>query len=505
MNPSLSGFRWATGAACLILGASLGLGQSVSPQIPRHPRELKYPRLDYAAPKAAAYRQVLNNSVVAFMVEDHDFPLVNVSVTVRVGTYLDPAGKEGLAGTVGSQMRAGGTTRWKVEEFDEEADFLAANISNSIGPTAGSASLNCLAKDLDKGLEMFFEMLQHPAFQQQRLDLFKSQQLQQIQRRNDQTDDIERRELTRLLRGDQHFTSRLSTKASIQSITREDLAAFHKKYYHPGNFIFAVSGDFKTAEMKQKLERAMSGWTVLAEKTPAVPKPNQTPVPGVYAVHKPEVNQGRISLSHLGIIRGNPDEFAIDMMNDILGGSGFTSRIMNRVRSDEGLAYSAGTSFSSGVYYEGVFSAGLQSKSSTAAQAAQIVLDEIERIKKEKVSADELQTVKNNAIEVFPRFFASASAIAGTFASDEFTGRDPRYWETYRDKIRAVTVDDVLRVAQKYLQPDKLVILAVGNVDEMMKGSPDKPQYSFEKIAKGRPITRIPLPDPNTMIYPRSP
>lgn len=504
MKPSVNGSRWVAWAACLILGASFGLSQSASPQIPRHPRELKYPKLDYPAPKAAAYRQVLNNGVVAFMVEDHDLPLTSVSLTIRVGTHLDPPGKEGLASTVGSQMRAGGTTRWKAEEFDEEADFLAANISSAIGATAGSASLNCLTKDLDKGLEMFFEMLQHPEFQQQRLDLFKSQALQQMQRRNDQTDDIERRELNRLLRGEQHFTSKLSTKVSVQSITREDLQAFHKKYYHPGNFIFAVAGDFKTAEMKEKLERAMSGWKISAEKTPAVPKPNSTPVPGVYAVHKADVNQGRISLSHLGTMRGNPDEFAIDMMNDILGGSGFTSRIMNRVRSDEGLAYSAGSSFSSGVYYEGIFSAGLQSKSATAAQAAQIVLDEIDRIRKEKVSADELQTVKNNAIEIFPRFFSSASAIAGTFASDEYTGRDSRYWETYRDKIRAVTTDDVLRVAQKYLQPDKLVILAVGNVDEMMKGSPDKPQYSFEKIAKGRPITRIPLPDPNTMIYPRS-
>ncbi len=473
---------------------------SAAQQTPSHPRDLKYPRLDYTPPKASAYRQVLSNGVVGYFVEDPDLPLVNVSVTMRAGNYLDPAGKEGLAAATGSQMRAGGTIHYKAEDFDEEADFLAANLSAFIGSTSGSATVNFLAKDSDKALELFFDMLRNPAFQQDRLDLYKSQQLQQIERRNDRTDSIEMREWNRLLRGDRHYSTILPTKASISSLTREDLIAFHKKYCHPGNFIFAVSGDFKTAEFKAKLEKAMQGWQASGERVPPVPKPDFTPVPGVYMVNKPDVNQGRVAIGHLGIVRGNPDEFAIDMMNDILGGSGFTSRIMNRVRSDEGLAYSAGSSFTPGVYYEGQFRAGFQTKSATAAQATQIVLDEIERIRKEKVSAEELDTVKNGAIETLSRNFASASAVAGTFAEDEFTGRDPKYWETYRDRVRAVTADDVLRVAQKYLQPDKLVILAVGNVDDILKGSPDKPQYSWQKICGGK-ITRIPLPDPNTMIY----
>ena len=129
------------------------------------------------------------------------------------------------------------------------------------------------------------------------------------------------------------------------------------------------------------------------------------------------------------------------------------------------------------------------------------MLDEIRKIRTVKVTEEELETVKNNAIEIFPRFFSSAAAIAGTFADDEFTGRDPKYWETYRDRIRAVTVGDILRVAQKYIQPDRLVILAVGNVDEMLKGEPDRPEYSFTKMAKDGKITRIPLPDPLTMTY----
>ena len=476
--------------------------QMQSTPIPDNPRNLKYPKLEFAPPKAAAYRQVLSNGAVGYLVEDHDFPLINIAVMIHVGSYLDPVGKEGLAGAVGNQLRAGGTAQYKADQFDEEADFLAAMISSNIGLTSGRASVNFLAKDTDKALELLFEMLRNPAFQQDRLDLYKSQELQQIERRNDSTEVIERREWGRLLRGDAHFSTKYSTKASLSSLTRDDLIAFHKKYYFPANFIFAVSGDFKTADLKAKLEKAMGGWANSGERIPPVPKPDFVPVPGVYTVNKSDVNQGRVSIGHVGIMRGNPDEYAIDIMNDILGGSGFTSRITNRVRSDEGLAYSAGSSFTAGVYYDGQFRAGFQSRSATTAQAAQIVLDEIANIRTAKVTEAELETVKNNAIETFPRTFATAASIATTFADDEFTKQDPKHWEMYRDRIRAVTADDVLRVAQKYLQPGKLVILAVGNVEDMLKGNPDKPEFSFLKISGGK-ILRIPLPDPATMVYPR--
>ena len=470
--------------------------------VPAHPRYLKYPALKYAPPKAAECRQALANGAVGYFVEDHDLPLVNISVTIRTGSYLDPAGKAGLASATASQMRAGGTAHYKAEAFDEEADFLAAEISSAAGGTSASASINFMVKDTDKSLELFFDMLRNPAFQQDRLNLFKSQELQAIERRNDRTDEIEGREWNRLMRGDRHFTSILVTKDSITSIAREDLVEFHKKYYHPSNFIFAVSGDFKTAEMKARLEKQMADWPDSGPTVTKAPKPDYVLNPGIYLVNKPDVNQARVSIGHLGIIRGNPDEYAIDMMNEILGGAGFSSRIMNRVRTDEGLAYDAGSSFSVGVYYEGLFRAAFQSKSATAAQATQIVLDEIDRMRNAKVTVEELETVKNQAIEIFPRYFASARSVAATFAGDEYTGRDPRYWETYRDKVKAVTVDDVQRVAREYLHPDKLVILAVGNAEDVLKGSPEKPEISFNKIMSGK-IVRIPLPDPATMIYPK--
>lgn len=487
------------------LGAQTGSGQPPPRPhpgaIPAHPRELTFPPLDYSPPQASTFRHVLANGVVAFMVEDHDLPLVTLTVHIRGGSYLDPKGKEGLAAMTGSLMRTGGTASMSADAFDEEVDFLAANVSSGFGQTTGSASVNFLAKDLDRALAHFVEMLRSPRFQPDRLDLLKTQQLQAMERRNDSTDDIEAREWARLLRGADHFSTAAPTKASVEAITREDLVAFHREHVHPGNFVVAVSGDFRTADMKARLEGALAGWAA-GRRAPPVPRPTHTPAPGVYLVDKPDVNQGRVTIGHLGIERGNPDEIAVQVMNEILGGGAFTSRITARVRSDEGLAYSAGSRFAPGIHYPGVFAASFQSRSASCARAAAIVLEEIARIRDVPVSAAELETAKNYLIEVFPRTFASAAAVANTFATDELTGRDPAYWTTYRDRVRAVTVEEVQRVARQYLDPAKLVILGVGNVADMLRGDPDHPAFSFEKLAGGAPITRIPLPDPLTMVYP---
>ncbi|MEO8435180.1 MAG: pitrilysin family protein [Pyrinomonadaceae bacterium] len=492
--------------ALLTLSPLSLLGQAQQPtNIPAHPRELKYTTLNYTPPKREQYRHVLSNGVVAYLVEDHDLPLITVSALVRTGTFLDPSGKEGLASLTGSQMRAGGTTSKGPEEFDEAADFLAAGISSTIGALQGNASLNLLTKDIDQGLALYFDMLRNPRFQEDRLKLAKSQILQNMERRNDSTTSIEDREWSRLIYGANHFSARQTTKPSIEGITREDMIAFHQKYYQPGGFIFAVSGDFDTKDMIAKLEAAMKGWPATKQGLPEVPKMPYNTVAGFYTVNKADVNQGRVSVGHAGTMRDNPDFYALSIMNDILGGGGFTSRITSRVRSDEGLAYSAGSSYGFGVYNPGIFRAAFQSKNATTSQALDIIMEEINRLRTSKVTAEELETTKNSFIEVFPRNFATAGQVASVFAQDEFTKRSADYWATYRDRIRAVTAEDVQRVAEKYLQPDKLVVLVVGNIDEISKGNPDKPQYSLIKIAKNGTITRIPLPDPLTLVYPPAP
>lgn len=491
---------------CAVFAAALLLAVPVSAAaqthaIPAHPDDLVFDPLAFEPPSAAEHRHTLPGGGAVYIVEDHALPLVSVSVLVRTGSYLDPPGKAGLASLTGSQMRAGGTASHSAAAFDEEAAFLAAEIGSSIGDTSGRASLNCLTKDLDVALDLLFEMLRRPRFDQDRLDLAKSQLLQAMERRNDSTRSIEGREWGRLMRGDAHFSTRPATRESVESITREDLLAFHERYYHPGGFIFAVSGDVEPQAILSKLSARLEGWPEVSDPVPEVPAPAHDPRAALYGVDKPDVNQGRVSIGHLGTMRDNPDRYALLVMNDILGGGGFASRLLTRVRSDEGLAYSAGSSFGMGTYYDGVFRVAFQSRSETVARAAAIVLEEIERIRSEPVSEAELSTAIASFVETFTRNFSSAAATAGLFARDEYTDRDPEYLARYRERISAVTADDVLRVAREYLHPDRLLMLVVGNLDAVAEGDADNPEFVLEELA-GEPLERIPLPDPFTMEYP---
>ena len=485
-----------------LFGTGLSPLQDLQAQtIPTHPRELTFDGLTFDPPEAASHRHELNNGVVMYVVPDRSLPLVSVSVLVRTGGYLDPAGKPGVAALTGSQMRAGGTERLVPSDYDEEVAFLAADIGSAIGDTSGRASVNSLTKDLDVSLNLLFDMIRKPRFDQARLDLAKSQGVRQMEQRNDSTQSIEMREWRRLLRGDAHFTTDPTTRDGLESITRDDLVAFHQEYYHPGNFIFSVSGDVEADVIGPKLEALMSDWPARTPVSTPVPAPNHELDPGVYLVDKPDVNQGRVVIGHLGSMRDNPDRYALMVMNDILGGGGFSARLLTRIRSDEGLAYSASSSFAVGVYYEGVFRAGFQSRSETVARATAIVFEEIERIRTEPVEDEELRNSVAYFVETFSRNFSSAASTAGLFASDEYTGRDPAYLAVYRDNIASVTVEDVLDVAQRYLDPDALVILAVGNLDAILAGDPERPEYSLEAMTPGE-LVRIPLPDPFTLEYP---
>ncbi|MBK5256816.1 MAG: insulinase family protein, partial [Vicinamibacteria bacterium] len=407
-------------------------------QIPDNPEKLSFAPLSYAPPSAKDHRVVLKNGVVAYLVEDRALPLVNIQVTVGAGVWLEPAGKAGLARLTGAQMRAGGTKFLSAEQFDERADFLAAQIGSSMGDTSAGASLNCLADNLDDSLKIFLEMLRSPGFQEDRLKLAKDQILQDLKKRNDESSDIEGRELGVLIYGEEHLTNHFSTEASITSITRDDLAAFHDMYYYPANMILAVSGSFTKADMVKKLDAAFALWPSPKRVVGAIPQGIKPAAPGLYRVDK-DVNQGRVSVVIPTVMRTSPDIYALEVMNEILGGSGFTSRITKTVRSNEGLAYSAGSGIGFGTYFPGRFRAAYQSKSSTVAYALQLVFEEIGKIRDTKVTDEELLTIKNNLIQTFPSIFESKAQQAGTFAADEYTKRDPLFWSTYRDKIQAVT------------------------------------------------------------------
>jgi predicted Zn-dependent peptidase len=467
--------------------------------IPDRPEKLSFPPLEFEPPSPASYRVALRSGPVAYLVPDRELPLVNLVIYVHAGAYLEPPGKAGLAGLSGYLLARGGTRSRTAQELEERLAFLAARLESGVEETQGSVSLNLLSKDLDEGLAILKEVLVAPRFEKSRIVLRKQQLIADMKKRNDDAAAIEAREQGFLAYGEGFWANRYPTEASVNSISRSDLESFHSRWFHPSNFVVAASGDFDRAQMEHKLETLFGNWPFAGQVPPPVPTNTTFATPGVYIVDK-DINQGRVSMFLPGIMRDNPDYFPAIVMDDILGAGGFTSRIVNRVRSDEGLAYDAHSSFSGGIYYPLIFEAGYQSKSRTVAYAAELVLGELRRMAAEPVTDAELQTAQQGFIGRFPRFFATKAQVASILATEEFTGRrarDPEYLQEYRARFQAVTKEDIQRVARKYLTTDKMVMLVVGQKEEILRGDPGHP-VNLAGLAGGK-LVDVPLRDPLTM------
>ena len=459
----------------VLLVFSLGVAQV------QKPSDLKFPPLKYEPPDPKDFRTEFASGLRGYIQEDNSLPLFNISAIVHFGGLYVPKDKLGLDSVMSDTLIKGGTKTREGSDIEDRINFIGGSLNFRVGDQTSTLSLSVLSEDIDEGLELFFDVLMNPEFREGPLDLAKASLIQRLRQANDQASGVLSREYERLLYGDHPLTWQ-PTQATYEGITGADLKAVHAQNFFPKNIILAASGDFKKADLKAKVNKAVSGWKNKKLSIPMFSKKFLQPEPGVYFIQM-RTNQGYISLGHLGLEDTNPDYFAVQVMNFILGGGSFTSRITTKVRSDEGLSYNQGSRFRYIWGYPGMFSGYVQTKSSTVGYAISLILGEFNRIRREPVSDDEMETAINYYLESFSNSFESPQSTMSTFADLEMTGKPMDYYKTYRDKIKVVTKAKVQDVANKYIHPDKCVIMIVGDFEPCNAGG-DKWPGPLDKLGK---------------------
>jgi predicted Zn-dependent peptidase len=360
--------------------------------------------------------------------------------------------------------------------LDDELEFVGAELTSSIGQDAGWASLNVLTKDLSRGANVFAEMLMRPAFDPAKIDLAKKQAVEGIRRRNDHPGSIASREFAKLLYGPEHPYARESTEATIAAVTRSDMMAWHRRYYHPNTVMIAATGDFRRDELLALLRRSFEGWTPERVTWPTVPPVVERKNARINLVVR-EVTQTQVRMGWLGIKQSDPDFFALSLLDDILGGQAFTSRLFQEVRTRAGLAYSVGSALQPGRFDRGTIFLYAQTKAESTTQAIGSMRAEVERLLAAPVSDQELAAAKQAFLNSFVFSFSSPAQITNRQMSLEYYGLPADFLERFRSNVERVTARDLLRVAKRRLVPDRMVILAVGD-----DRSFDKPLSTFGPV-----------------------
>ena len=420
-------------------------------------------------------RVELPNGLIVFLQEDHELPLIDGTFRIRGGSRDVPAEKTGLMDIYSEAWRTGGTRSKTGDQLDDELEMKAARVETMDSIDSTYLSWSSLKEDFDQVLPVVLDILENPEFRQDKIDLAKQESASFIARRNDDVSQIARRESTRLAYGADNPYARISEYNTIAAITRDDLLKWHKQTTAPNNMILGVTGDFDAAAMERKL-RDTFGKLPKGEPFTSPQIVFHDPTPGIYFIEKDDVNQSVISMVDLGIERRNPDFYAVEVMNELFGG-GFSSRLVSNIRTKEGLAYNVGGGIGAAYDHPGVLRIAMGTKSGSTAAAIDALNKQIVELIKDGVKQEEIQKAKDSILNSFIFSFDSKEKVLGERISYEFYGYPADFLERYRAGIEKVTPDDVNRVARKYIHPEKLAVLVVGNAKDF-----DRDLATFGKV-----------------------
>jgi len=408
-------------------------------------------------------RVTLSNKIVVYLLEDHSLPLISVQLVSKVGVANLPDSLWGVGWQADGLLRTGGTTRLTPDSVDKLVDFYALNIGFSTDHEQSNANLSGLSRYTDQLLDLGFEMMKSPRNDSSRVRITASQQQENWRRRNDTPGSVLNRAWSQVLVGDHPLGRSLVTPQEIAGFTPERFRWVQERLFCPQNFVIGVSGDFQERQIIAALERQFRGWTSCKPGLRDVPPLQFAQGPRIVLLEK-DVNQTNIRMGHGGGVRvaDNPDYFASQVADFLLGGSGFTSRLLSRVRSDSGFAYSAFSSWGADTKREDQFFAGAQIRAEKTVAGIGLMRNTIGSMATEPVTAQDVKLAQDNEVNSFVFRFENASQVVAQQLSYAADGLPANWFDIYLRGIQAVTPQQVLQVSQRYLHPDKMVIVVVG-------------------------------------------
>ncbi|MBN1604558.1 MAG: insulinase family protein [Chitinispirillaceae bacterium] len=453
--------------------------------LPNHPSRIKYDSLHWEVPLGNKHRTVLKNGLISYIATDKRLPIVHISGLVHYGSLLDPAGKEGISTLMSSLLRNGGTHKYSADTLDYIIDLCAMEFSFGASESQLSFSVSFLEEYTDQAMNILAEMLYKPAFEPKRIERERTRLLESVRHRFDNPGPILKAAYSiNMYKGQKPAT--LVTEKSIKSITRDNLIALHKKVYRTNNFILAVSGDFNRDSMIARLEKLFLKDTIhtKSDQFPTIDIKNRSQC---LFVHKP-LSQAYVRIGFPLFKRPSDDYYSVSLLNEILGGGGFISRLGMTVRSDAGLTYSIYSVAESNYRYPATLYIDFFTKNQSFSKAVELTLKEIKTITDENVKANELKNAQSALTSELPSMFRSPFDIVSTYAWNEFYGRPDTQYKEYPNKLKAISANQVHEAAKKYLDLSKITYTVVGDTAALLHQKSDS--FSLENLS-----VKVTVPD----------
>jgi zinc protease len=433
----------------------------------------KLPPFNPPSPK----RIVLSNGMVIFLQEDHELPIIDGIARIRGGDRDVPANKTGLIDIYGEAWRTGGIKTRTGDQLDDYLEQRAARVETAGTDDSSSISFSCLKEDFEDVFQVFDDLLRNPEFRADKIEIAQKGMYDAISRRNDDPAQVAGREAAMLVYGANSPYARVPEYATVAAVTRQDLVDWHARTVYPNNIILGIVGDFDAAKMEARFREAYGSWSKgpAFKETEIKPDPAK---PAYYLVEKTDVNQSNIQMVSLGTTRRNPDYFAISVFNEAFGG-GFSSRLLNDIRTTRGLAYAVGGGIGTSWDHDGISRMMVSTKSATTFESIKALDEEIAGLANNQLNDEDIRRAKDNILNSFVFRFDSPAKVLQEKMAYEFYGYPLNFLETYQKGIEQVTKADVARVAAKYVHRDQMSVLVVGNPAGF-----DKPLASLGAVHK---------------------